>query len=308
MSVMRKDAETIAIFCSDLHLSHTAPIWRSAETNWYEAQLRPIKELYQLWKALECPIFCAGDIFDTWDSPPELINFAIKHLPEMYAIPGQHDLPHHNKKEIHKSAYWTLVGANILFPLHSDFRRSICIHHNTYVNGFAYGEKIVPSTSDSRKKHITLIHQYNWISTARYPKAPVQSKVGLNRKEFNGYSLVVSGDNHIPFDCKVGKTLFYNLGCFIRRSQTERAIKPSVLLLMSDWSLKRYPLDISKDKHIAETEEKKAEANNIDISKLISEFESLGDAKFDFVQTVKQYMDRKSVSKGVKRIIIEAMK
>ena len=99
----------IAIFAADLHLSLKAPIWRSTEQDWFEAMLRPLVELRTLATLHNCPIVYAGDIFDKWNSPPELINFAIEHLPKGHAIPGQHDLPLHNYEDIRKSAYWTLV-------------------------------------------------------------------------------------------------------------------------------------------------------------------------------------------------------
>ena len=52
---------------------------------------RSLEQIRDLQKEFDCPVICAGDIFDKWNSPPELINFAYDNLPEIYAIPGQHD-------------------------------------------------------------------------------------------------------------------------------------------------------------------------------------------------------------------------
>ena len=112
-------APVIALLVGDIHLSAKAPLCRAKEPDWFEAMARPLMELVDLQKQIGKesdgipPILCAGDVFDRWNSPPELINFALEYLPpQMYSIPGQHDLPNHNYNEIDRSAYWTLVAAN----------------------------------------------------------------------------------------------------------------------------------------------------------------------------------------------------
>ena len=101
--------EKIAILCSDLHLSHRPPLARAREPDWYEAMMHPLDELDDL-TGDNLPVICGGDVFDKWNSPPELINFALAELPgTMESVAGQHDLPHHSWPERRKSAYWTLV-------------------------------------------------------------------------------------------------------------------------------------------------------------------------------------------------------
>ena len=112
---MRQKTRVVAIACADIHLQHTAPICRSGEPDWYAAMARPLEELRGLQENYDCPILCAGDVFNHWNNcPPELINWAIKHLPKMYAIPGQHDLPQHRLDDVRKSAYWTMVEAGVI--------------------------------------------------------------------------------------------------------------------------------------------------------------------------------------------------
>src|SRR5262245_60331644 len=104
---MDPDPSPVAIVASDLHLSHKAPSAR-AEKDWYEVMTEHLTELNQLKYKLKVTVLYAGDIFDTWDSPAELINFALLYLPRGYAIAGQHDLPHHQMSSIEKSALFTL--------------------------------------------------------------------------------------------------------------------------------------------------------------------------------------------------------
>jgi len=51
----------LVIFCSDIHLTETAPLARSAEPDWMDAQNRMLEQLHALVDKYECPI-CGGTI------------------------------------------------------------------------------------------------------------------------------------------------------------------------------------------------------------------------------------------------------
>ena len=86
-------SKAMCIACGDIHLSHNPPVARSAEKDWYAAQLRSLSELNSLKSKLQVPVVCTGDVFDDgWRPsrcPAELINFAIDNLPFMFP---SHDL------------------------------------------------------------------------------------------------------------------------------------------------------------------------------------------------------------------------
>jgi len=296
---------TIAIFVSDLHLSHTAPIWRSNERNWYEAQEKVLHELTDLQERYECPIFCAGDIFDVWKSPPELINFALEYLPQMYAIPGQHDLPNHNLKEIRKSAFWTLVQARKITELG---RYTNFLHkYEILIHGVPYGESVIKKKSDKAWKDIAVIHEYNWMPKFKYPQAPAKYKVTKDRKEFKGYHAIVCGDNHRAFQTKIGNTLFFNVGGAIRRNSNELKYQPRVGLLGRNGNIVNWELLSSNtDVHLLSEENNTSEnANQMDI--LMKELEKIGDAKHNFASAINQYMDAHETEDSIRQIILKAL-
>ena len=298
--------KVLAIFVSDLHLSHTPPIWRSCEEDWYTVQERALKELREIKNANACPIFCAGDIFDKWNSPPELINFALEHLPPIYAIPGQHDLPNHNLKEIHKSAYWTLVKTKKILHV----KESVSIAEGMMLHGFAFGRKIRKVKTPEKNwdcKHIALIHQYNWIPKASYEKASVKRKVTRKRKEFRGYDIVVCGDNHIPFEKMIGDTLFWNCGGFMRRHSDEIKHRPRVGLLMQDGTMRNYKLkSYRSDKYIS-VDPKSEKQADMDLTELGNELLKLNDARFDFQVAVNHYMQKYNVRREVMEIVMKSI-
>jgi DNA repair exonuclease SbcCD nuclease subunit len=297
----------IAIVCSDWHLSISPPVWRSAEKDWFSAMERPLKEICNLSEKLECPIICAGDVFDRWNSPPELINWIIqffnnrRNRPTIYAIPGQHDMPLHNMKKLKKSAYYTLILSGIIQPLSSI---PLEIKSNVKITGFGYGKKITkPHNTDC--VNISVIHEYNWIDGKGYKDAENKSKIGKHRKELLQYNTVIIGDNHKGFFTKINKTNIFNCGSLMRLHSDQKDYKPRIGILNENGKVDPYYLNISEDlfleteiKHKEDTEETEKS-----LIRFFSEMKKLGHSTLDFVQALKYRIEKEDVTKPVKKII-----
>ncbi len=302
----KKNKEIIAICCADIHLSLNAPIWRSAEPDWFEAMARPLSEITKLQEKYNCPILCAGDIFDRWNSPPELTNWAGDHLPKMYAIPGQHDLPLHNFEDIKKSAYWNLVKQGIIYPISATHITKIKDNLDITLFGFPFGYQIVPCMAEVNKKIIMLaiVHEYKWIEGKSYPNAPKENK--LNRKRKLGYDIIVYGDNHKGFQTNIGSTEIFNCGSLMRRKSDEINYKPQVGLLLETGEVKPYYLDTSKDKYL-EIMSTDNPLENVNMKSFIQELEKLGDTDLDFTEAMKHYLQKNKILKPIQNIIMKAM-
>ena len=307
MSSMRQADDVIALFCADIHLSSATPIWRSPEPDWFAVMARALEELCYLQQKYRCPVLCAGDIFQRWNSTPELINFALRHLPDdMYAIPGQHDLPDHNYEEIERSAFWTLVEAQKIHPLPPYMEMSI--DKSLIVYSFPYGFDIKPLIEkDHHFYHIAICHQYFWIPGHSYKQAPKELRLGKQRKKMQGYDVVVLGDNHHHFRARLSNTRIYNCGCFMHRRLDEKKLRPAIGLLLADGSIKTHHLDISKDKHLTNEDEKTINKLELDMSNFLDQLDSLGDTELDFVEAVRQYMLANKVKGATKKFILDAM-
>ncbi len=308
MSAVRSKDTVIGIVCADLHLSSCAPVARAGEKDWFEAMRRPLKELAQLSKQHgDPPVICAGDIFDLWRSSPELINFALEHLPSLQAIPGQHDLPYHSLEELHKSAFWTLCRAGKINPVwncpdgYQVGPLLLC--------GFAFGQEIKPPPDQRGRGLMTvaLVHRYMWIGDCCYSGAPQDSHLAAFRKSLSGYDVVVVGDNHKSWEDVVGKrnTVVFNCGGFMRRKSDEIDHRPRVGLLMSSGMITSHYLDISHDCIEATAEDRSVPA--IDVGVLFDELRGLPVEAPDFVQTICRVMDERKVRPTVRRVVMEAI-
>lgn len=296
--------KVIAILCSDIHLSHKPPIARSAEPDWYAAQARALNELEMLRMAYAVPVICAGDIFDRWNPPCELINFAIEYLPPMYAVPGQHDLPLHNYSDIKKSGYWTLCKANKVINLRP--RQGMYDGEGLCIWGFPWGTEVKPiKLPDQNFFHIAVVHAYIWtaVEDTGFPGAPAEALTTAWRKRLKGFDVAVFGDNHKGLEA--GN--IFNSGTFMRRKSDEKDYKPQVGLLKENGTIVPHYLDCSEDKFLEVEDYEQILKNDGDMRRFVQELSGLGHEGLDFVEAVKQFFQKHPVAKAVRRAILEAI-
>jgi len=255
-----KKETSVALLSADWHLQHTAPIWRSAEPDWYAAMRRVMFELQQLQERYHCPILEAGDIFNRWNSCPQLINFAMAFMPkEVYSIVGQHDLPHHRESALEQSAYYSLVLGKAIKELGWAEVQPI---RDVNLYAFPYGQEIVPPNEIPTEGlelngtiDVAICHEYVWSGSYKYLIASPEDKIEtrfsklINGKLY-GYDVIVYSSNHKGFLVKVGKTTVFNCGTLMRRKFDEKDYRPQIGLLYADGTVEPYNLDISKDQYI----------------------------------------------------------
>lgn len=297
--------QSIAILASDIHLSHKPPIFRSEEPDWYATQKRYLDELAGLASERVVPIVYAGDIFDKWNSPAELINFAIDNLPPGCAIPGQHDLPNHRYEDIQKSAYWTLHKAEVI----DDLGRTFVRNNQLALFPFPWGKTVQPA-SDTFDIYegvmLAIVHSYIWQDEKTcYPGAVLSQHV--KGYDLTGYDAAVFGDNHKGFIARYNDCNIMNCGTFMIRKSDERAYRPMVGILYEDGSIKPYYLDTSKDVYCESEIVEKVEKVQQHFDHFIQDLRTLGMDALDFRQAIKHRLDNENVSLQVRQAVLEAI-
>jgi hypothetical protein len=187
----------IAIVISDLHLSLLRPACR-ADKDWLLIQADYLRQVRDTARDLgRLPVLCCGDVFDRWNPPPELINFALGHLPSgMLCVPGQHDLPNHRIEDMHRSGYGVLVRAGKIRDISGGKLHET---ENLVIRGFGWEEPVQPCRHIPKNKlHVVVLHRYLFVDEKTcYPGAPESGKLSGKLKEILGtYDAVFSGDNH----------------------------------------------------------------------------------------------------------------
>lgn len=302
---MRKQ-DPVAVLCADLHLTLRQPNCR-ADENWMAIQRDYLLQLNDLAKVKDLPVICAGDIFDRWNPPPELINFALRYLPhQMLCVPGQHDLPNHNIKDLYRSGYGVLVQANKIVDLTAMKGESLLCRGVNYF-GFGWEQEVQPNKEKGGSGlEVAVIHQYVWRKGDAYPDAPKDQHFDKMWSKLRGYDVAVFGDNHKGFSEHKGSTLIYNCGGFIRRKSDELKYIPAVGLLYADGSVVRHKLDTSKD--LFHEDSRDEPKNGVDLQNFLENLEGLvGEQGLDFRAAIKHYLDAEKVDKETRKIITASL-
>lgn len=295
----------LAVAISDLHLSLLRPSCR-ADKDWMGVQAEYLKQVREA--AAGVPVLCAGDIFDRWNPPPELINFALKHLPDRFAaVPGQHDLPNHRIEDMHRSGYGVLVQADRIRDL-SKASWSFSAADGFVVLGSGWNEEIQEAPPANQFKdmlRIALVHRYCWTADKKYPGAEDTSEVTAYKKQLKGYDVAFFGDNHLRFMADCGNCKVVNIGGFIRRKSDEIFRKPAMALLYSDGTVSWKKLDTSIDEFHDEAPNKLEVP--IDMQNFIRELEKLGEEGLDFRIAVENHLRDPDIKQSTKEIILQAL-
>jgi len=285
-----KVEDVVALAISDIHFSAKAPVARSLEPDWFEAMRRPFKELVWLNSQFDgdLPILIPGDIFDKWNPSPEVINFAMDVFKSFdgkwtYTVPGNHDLPYHNPELIDKSAYNTMIRADLF-------------------NGC--------DMASLGTLRIALNHQYIWkdaktkvpgmdnrTHASKYNRSMKRDKIDVG----------VFGDNHHPFIHKRAGTSIINCGCFIRRKIDEREIRPIIGMIHADGGITPYYLDTSEDKWEEDGGTLREAEDHADAKNLIDSLTKLAEQGINFTSAVRRYSKDGTINEDVRRLLLEAI-
>lgn len=300
-----------AILVSDLHLQGRSPVARSSEEDWFAAMARPLKELTELTKCYDptVAVVYAGDIFDRWNAPPEVVNFALEHMPPGYAVPGQHDLPNHNYGELKRTAYWTLVEAKLIFNLLPGEATHLSKGLVAYGFPWGYPPKPIEEKHPAAQLNLAVVHAFIYNAKVNsYTGAPTTARASVARSSLVGFDAAAYGDNHKGFiDTNTGLTIC-NCGGFMRRKTDERDYRPGVGLLHGDGTVTRHYFDTSEDSFIELTKGEEQVAKLLDMGAFVRELANLGaDDALEFEGVLRRFLDENKIEAGVREIVLEAV-
>ncbi len=305
---MSNEPYAVAVCCADLHLWHKPPLARSVEVSWWKVMANYLDALEALREKYDVIAIIAGDIFDHYNPNPEMVNFACRRLPKRcYSVPGQHDLLYHQLTEIGKTAYWTLVEAQVLTHLSANAPLEVSSKGMALrLHGFPWGVDIKPlNKPHDLLLEIAVVHAYVWTKKTGYPGAPEANRIATFAKKLKGFDVAVCGDNHRSFDITTPQgTRVFNSGSFMRRKSDEKGHRPSVGVIYSDGTIKRQYLDCSADKWLEDTPQV---TQQIGFESFVEELSALGAQALSFGDAVRRLMEREKVPQSVKDVVVKLL-
>jgi Calcineurin-like phosphoesterase len=315
--------DALAVVVSDLHLSEKPPAARAGEEDWWRAQFDTFMQAEAVAHTHGVDILIAGDIFDRWSPPVELVNKALAMFQEcrcqVYAVPGQHDLPYHRYNERTRSAYGNLMwsGALVDISAGTTFFPENSAGRNFAVTGFPWGSELQPWDPPKRcqplEATIALCHRYVWQAGYGYTGAATEHKTMRAMQQLRGYDFAVFGDNHKGFmrhgDAEEKFPTVINCGGMMRRNSDELDRQPAFYLLgwvLHQPAVERFLFDTSKDNFevVAQIAPQQPQAEVVEFVR------SLRDAaagSVDYAEAVVRYCTDTKPKPSVTALLLEAI-
>lgn len=299
-----------AILVSDLHLTDATPVSRLDD--YIEAQKCKLQFLQSLsTQNNNCPILCAGDVFDHWKASPWLCSFAYQYLPRPFiAIPGQHDLPEHSLKQYERSALSLLGMTNpdAEFRVLEGAGNDILMWDGLYIVGTPFGQlnQFELSKASSKKipnrRRILMLHELTWDKRPSWDKAGWTDMELLNK--FGEYfDLILTGDNHGGFTAWGDKCLLVNPGSMMRRTADQADYRPRCYLYYADENeVVPAHFPIERDVHTREHIDRKKERDER-ISAYIERMGVAWETGLSFRKNLEAFFAENSVPEKIKELI-----
>lgn len=306
------DPVPAAVLVSDIHNSDRPPAARAEEPDWMRTQQGYWQQVSKLCFAHDVPLIIAGDVFDdgwrTHRCSPELINMVLRNIPRAYGIPGQHDLKNHRLEDLKKTAFWTLVESGKLTYLEPEKPVEVAGRIPMRLWGFPWGVPVTPlNDPHDMMLEVAVIHAMIYTKATSYPGAPEDGYFKNWKERLRGYDVALFGDNHSPFEKRLGDCLVWNNGGFMRRRSDEIDHKPRVGLLYSDGTVKPHYLNVSKDK-ITKTDDDAPEADVPEVlHEFVKELRELTDRALDFEAALLRWMEKEGTSPQVRELVLKAL-
>lgn len=301
----------IAVLSSDWHLSHKPPAVR-AEADWYAVMANYIGQVREVCEGSKIPLVLAGDLFDRPDNPAELVNFVMREFSQfdqmIYAVPGQHDLFHHDLKDIGRTSYWTLVESGTIINLKP--RETYYPEWGLHLHGFPWGTPLKPLADRGKPDaiHLAVVHKYVWTSSVGgHPGAKEEDRSPNFIRSLKGFDVIVVGDNHKSWSISVpGSPRTFNLGSFMRRKADEIDHRPRVGILYDDGTIKEHFLDTSRDL-FRPVEEVVSTESGLDPEEFLKVLRELGDVTLNFKEAVRHFLRQNKVAPGVRKAVLDCL-
>lgn len=245
------DKMPIAAFLSDVHWRTKTPEYRVEKDVPFDTVIgRKLKEVLVYAREHQIPVFCSGDLFDKPRDFMQMWTFqhlmrgveGERGLPDFWAVPGQHDMFHHDPNNkatsfnmmcLYKTIYKMPEGSVVELPYGDDETSK----ENISVYGCGWGQEY-PEPYNPEDHNILVLHKTLWHKQSVYPgQTEGNIEVESIKLAKLGYKTVFSGDNHKAFDVRVGGVDFHNLGAFTRNSVDLANQQPRFCILFDDLSV-----------------------------------------------------------------------
>lgn len=280
-----------AILTADWHLRATIPSCRKEEFE--SAQWKKVYFISTLQKKYNIPVLHAGDLFDIWKPPLELVSKANQYIPkDFFTIYGNHDLPQHNLELSYKCGIFNMYTSGKLKLLPG-------IHWGQESDSMEYSLTL-------KNRKILVWHMMTYQGKKLYPGMKDSPAASIIRK--TNADLVLTGHNHQSFVEEYKGRLLVNPGCITRQESDQADFTPKVYLYYAfDNTVESIILPHEKGVVEKADDVKVKEERDERINAFISKLNTQWDSTIDFDKNIERFLESNEITADVREWIYKAL-
>lgn len=286
------------IAIGDMHLRDDQPPSRTDD--FWKTQEEKVSRLKEIQYHMgEIPILQPGDLFHKWNPSHYLVQWCIWNLPKQFiSVPGNHDLPNHNFELRNKSGFGVLESAvfNYYVP---DYCCDLSFGN---IHRFHYGKESY-KPKHTEEVNIALVHAFVYKEKEPFPGCTAP-KARQFLKQFKGFDVIISGDNHQQFEYQTDDQLLINPGCFTRQRYDEKDTVPCAYLVnVANREFEKIPLGAKKNVFQIPFEENKKRKEKINL--FVESLKEQKEIGLSFEDNLKAFIHENKVSENIQSKIQE---
>ena len=241
----------------------------------------------------DCPVFCAGDLYDHWKPSPYLLSTTLANLPKkFFTVLGNHDLPQHSMELYEK------CGVNVLAISKNLNVLSECNWGQTPNKGSLF----IPSIN----KSILIWHVMTYQGKSPWPGCTAPTAFELLNK-YPQFPLLLIGDNHKSFVEELDGRILVNPGSLTRQTADQEEHRPCVWLWYADTNTVT-PHYMQCEKNVISREHiDKIDARNERLDAFVQTLSNEWDEGISFEENLERFFRVNSVRESVIKIIRKAI-
>ena len=280
------------VLTADWHIRATKPRCRIDE-DWVQTQRLALNQIADIANSNDCPVYVVGDLFhshgDTSFEVVQLIQeFANSLNHGMFILAGNHDLPHHNSSNLHKSAIGILLHCEKI-----NF-----IQNNEYVSAGNFDQ-------ETENKEIIFKHILCFPDLKSMPPNVNAVTAEDLLGEYDNAKWIFTGDYHHNFVYENKGRYVVNSGCLIRQVSDMKDYQCGVYVIDTDLNkIDFVPIvddyDLVDDSHILRQNEKDERIENM-VDKLMD----IEAVSLDFIQNIENVLLKTDVSDEIRKCVKE---
>ena len=280
------------VLTADWHIRATKPRCRIDE-DWIQTQRLALNQIADIANSNDCPVYVVGDLFhshgDTSFEVVQLIQeFANSLNHGMFILAGNHDLPHHNSSNLHKSAIGILLHCEKI-----NF-----IQNNEYVSAGNFDQ-------ETENKEIIFKHILCFQDLKSMPPNVNAVTAEDLLGEYDNAKWIFTGDYHHNFVYENKGRHVVNSGCLIRQVSDMKDYQCGVYVIDTVLNeIDFVPIvddyDLVDDSHILMQNEKDERIENM-VDKLMD----IEAVSLDFIQNIENVLLKTDVSDEIRKCVKE---